>query len=495
MGKACDYQEKYRLFVSYWKKDGDYVRDLKITSISRGIYYMRNLGQMLEETCRAFGDRLFIIHEKSRLTYREFNQAVNALANHLVNRGIKKDDKVAIMLPNCPEFIISYFAAHKIGAVAVTLNILSTAYELRHLLGNSDAKVLITIDAYNRRYEDIKGDLPLCREIITTSGMNVESAFTLILKNNPQTFEIPDITPDDAAVMIYTAGLTGKPLGAVLSHHNLLTQSELLRWFFHADEQFRGLAVIPFFHSFGAVANMLAIMRIGASVVLLERFTLDSIFNAVEKEKVTYTCAVPRLFLGMLFHQGGEKYDMSSLKFCVTGGSPMPPDFIPVFKERFGATLVEGYGLTEASPVCTVTRLDLPLKPGSIGTVVAGTRARIVDESGRDLPVHTEGELIIQGDNVMKGYYKNEEATRQVIKDGWLYTSDLAKMDEDGYVFLTGRKKRMIITSGFNVYPREVEIVLEMHPAVAAARVNGQGGLDERGNRQSANCPAPPGVG
>jgi len=432
---------------------------------------MKNLGQMLEETCQAYGDQIFIIHEKNRLTYGEFNQAVNALANHLVRSGIRKDDKVAVMLPNCPEFIISYFAAQKVGAVAVTLNVQSTSYELKHLLGDSDTKVLITLESSARRFDDIREDLPLCRQIITTQGMDKESPFTDILKNNAHTFEITGITPDDPAVMIYTAGLTGKPLGAVLTHHNLLTQSELLKWFFDADHRFRGLAVIPFFHSFGAVANMLALVRMGASVVLMERFTLDSIFTAVEKERVTYICAVPRLFLGMLFHQGGEKFDMSSLKFGVTGGAPMPPEFIPLFREKFGTILVEGYGLTEASPVCSVTRLDLPLKPGSIGTPVIGTQAKIVDEFDRELPVNNEGELVVRGDNIMKGYYKNEEATRQVIRDGWLHTSDLARMDEDGYIFLTGRKKRMIITSGFNVYPREVEIVLEMHPAVKAARV------------------------
>ncbi|MDQ5984321.1 MAG: Long-chain acyl-CoA synthetase [Syntrophus sp. SKADARSKE-3] len=432
---------------------------------------MRNLGQMLEETCRNYSDHIFLIHENSRLTYRQFNEAVNALAQHFMATGIKKNDKIAIMLPNCPEFLVSYFAVQKVGAVAVTLNILSTAYELKHLLGNSDARIFITVDSSARRFEEIKEEIPLCREIITTLGMDCDSQFMTIIRRGIPEFEMPDIDLNDPAVMIYTAGLTGKPLGAILTHKNLLTQSELLKWFFDADYRFRGMAVIPFFHSFGAVANMLAIIRIGASVVLLERFTLDSIFQAIVREGVTYTCAVPRLFLGMLFHKGGENYDLSSLKFCVTGGAPMPPEFIPLFKEKFGATLVEGYGLTEASPVCTVTRLDLPLKPGSIGTVVAGTEARIVDPQGVDVPVGTVGELIVRGDNIMKGYYKDDEATHQVIRDGWLHTGDLARMDDDGYIFLAGRMKRMIITSGFNVYPREVELALEMHPAVLKAKV------------------------
>jgi long-chain acyl-CoA synthetase len=427
---------------------------------------------MLDETVREHGQRPFIIHNKMRMTYGEFRAATDALASHLQDLGIVKDDKIAIMLPNCPEFLISYFAVQRLGAVAVTLNVQSTAHELRHLLEDSDARCLIVQENSARRFEEIRQDLPLCRHVITTSGMDAPSPFTAMIRQPLPGFTPAAVGPDDPAVMIYTAGLTGKSLGAVLTHHNLLTQSELLRWFFNADYRFRGMAVIPFFHSFGAVANMLAILRIGASVVLLERFTLEGIFSAIEKEKVNYTCAVPRLFLGMLFHEGGDKYDLSSLQFCITGGAPMPPDFIPVFKEKFGATLVEGYGLTEASPVCTVTRLDLPLKPGSIGTVVQGTQARIVDEAGNEVPAGQEGELTVRGDNVMKGYYKQEEATRQVIRNGWLHTGDLGRMDEDGYIFLTGRKKRMIITSGFNVYPREVEMALEEHPAVLKARAS-----------------------
>jgi len=216
---------------------------------------------------------------------------------------------------------------------------------------------------------------------------------------------------------------------------------------------------------------MLTAIRTGARIVLMERFTLESIFATIERERVTFTCSVPRMFLGMLFHQGGEKYDLSSLRLCITGGSTMPADFIPLFREKFGAPLVEGYGLTEASPICTITRLEQENKPGAIGTPIGGVEARIIADDNTDVPRGETGELIVRGKNVMKGYYKDERATAEVIRDGWLHTGDLGRMDADGYIFLTGRKKRMVITSGFNVYPREVEIVLEMHPAVAAARV------------------------
>jgi len=431
-----------------------------------------NLGQMLEESTKRFPDNIAFIHEKCRMNYTELNMAANALAHYFRGLGIGKGDKIAIMLPNCPEFIISYFAAQKLGAVAVTLNVLSTSYELRHLLGDSDAKLFITQGVLAKRYEEIKNELPLCKHLLTTSGMDTDCPYTQAIKDNPSTWEMPDITDADPAVMIYTSGLTGRALGAVLTHGNLMTQAVLFTSTdFQGTPAERGLAVIPFFHSFGAAANMLAVFYIGGSVVLMERFTLDSIFGAIEREKVSYIGAVPRLFLGMVFHQGGEKYDLSSLRFCVTGGSAIPMEFIQLFREKFGTPLVEGYGLTEASPICAITRLTMEQKPGSIGIPIPGMEVMIVDDNGAVLLSGDIGELIVRGKNVMSGYYKDEKATAEVIRDGWLHTGDLARIDGDGYIFLTGRKKRMIITSGFNVYPLEVEIVLEMHPAVQTARV------------------------
>ena len=323
---------------------------------------MTNLGQMFEEICRRYTDNTALIYEDQTITYGALNRSVDALVHHFQTLGLRKGDKAALMLPNCPEFVVSYFACQKIGAVAVTLNVLSTPYELSFLLADSDARVFITQPTLTKRFEEIKNDLPLCRHLLTTDDLK------RIAVAGPFTIDIPDIAPDDPAVMIYTSGLTGKPLGAMLTHHNLLTQSTLLMTICSADETFRGLAVIPHFHSFGAVGNMLGPMWVGASVVLMERFTLDSIFKAIEKEKVTYIAAVPRLFMGMVFHDKADQYDVSSLKVCITGGSAMPPEFIPLFREKFGVLLVEGYGLTEASPVCSVGRLDMPVKPGSIDT-------------------------------------------------------------------------------------------------------------------------------
>jgi len=427
-----------------------------------------NLVSLIEEAALNFAERPALISENQCISYHQLNRLVNSVAHLLKKTGIKKDDKIALMLPNIPEFVYSYFAAVKLGAVAVTLNTSSTAHELSYFLENSEAKVLITMESARKRYEEIQDRLSTCKTLI-----NVDSSPSLkrALAEGPFANPSIPIDPDDPAVMIYTSGLTGKPLGAVLTHRNLNSQSRLILSLVQRTPSDKGLSLIPLFHSFGATANMIAIMRAGCSVVMMDRFTMDGLFSTIQKERITYFCAVPRLFLGMMFYEGATGYDISCLNVCITGGSPMPADFIPAFEKQFGVKILEGYGLTEASPVCTFTRTDKIRKPGSIGTAIPNTIIKIVDEAGSELPRGEIGELIVHGENVMKGYYNDGAATASVIKDGWLYTGDLGKMDQDDYIFLTGRKKRMIITSGFNVYPREVENVLNQHPAVQASRV------------------------
>jgi long-chain acyl-CoA synthetase len=406
---------------------------------------------MLQETAERYPENTAIIYDGKRIFYKDLNRFVDALAYHLKGLGVNKGDKVAIMLSNCPEFIISYFAALRLGAVAVTLNVMTTSYELQHLIENSDSKVLITGDNLAKRFQDIKETIPFCQHLITTTGLNPGSPFDEIINSGSVIVDLPELKGDDPAVMIYTAGLTGKPVGAVLTFNNLATQADLLRTICNGTKDDRSLAVIPLFHSFGASVNMLSPICLGASVVLMDRATLDNIFATIQNEKVTYICAVPRLFMGMMFHDKIKDYDLSSLRFGITGGSAMAPELFTEFEKHFGIKVLEGYGLTETSPCCIFTMPNLVQKPGSIGTVLPGVEAKVIDDAGKDLAAGVVGELLVKGNVVMQGYYKDEAATAEVIRNGWLHTGDLAYMDADGYVFLVGLKKRMIITSGFNV--------------------------------------------
>lgn len=378
------------------------------------------------------------------------------------------------MLPNIPEFVYCYFAVIQSGAVAVLLNTASTPAELVYLLNNSDTKILITQASGEKRYNEIKDRLSSCHStyIIGSGQMNAGTdAKSSVSGRDPSPIAID---PDDPAEIIYTAGLTGKPLGAVLTHRNLCEELNMIQLVFRRQPDDIGLCLIPLFHSFGATVNMLNVIQAGCSTVMMDRLTMDSLFSTIEKERITYICAVPRLYIGMVFYDRASKYDLSSLRLCVTGGSAMPADFIPVFEQKFNVRILEGYGLTEAAPACSFNRMDRVAKPGSIGTALTGMDIKIVDEAGRELPRNQIGELIVRGGNVMQGYYKDDAATASVIQNGWLHTGDLGRMDDEGYIFLTGRKKRMIITSGFNVYPREVETVLNLHPAVLDSRVLGK---------------------
>ncbi|MBN1472879.1 MAG: AMP-binding protein, partial [Syntrophaceae bacterium] len=407
-----------------------------------------NLIRLLEDTVQKYAERTALISDKQYITYGQLNRAVNAVAGLVKKMGVGKGDKVTVMLPNIPEFVYSYFGVIKSGAVVVPLNTLSTPWELTYLLNNSDSKLLITQTSQVKKYNEIRDRLSSCHQVIEIDSLNQGGA---LLSGVDSTVTPIEIKPEDPAVIIYTAGLIGRPLGAVLSHQNLCSQADVTQSIAQREPDDVALALIPLFHAFGAMANMLLIMKAGSSMVMMDRLTMEGLFSAIEREKITFLAAVPRLFMGMIFYEKASKYDVSSLNLCVTGGAPMPADFLPVFEKKFGIKLLEGYGLTEASPVCSFNRLDQVSKPGSIGTPIHGVEIKIVSDNGSELPRNQIGELIVRGDNVMKGYYKNEAATAAVIRDGWLHTGDLGRMDEDGYIFLTGLKKRMIITSGFNV--------------------------------------------
>jgi len=430
---------------------------------------------MMASVCSRFRQKTALIHGNRRMTYGDMEKATAAVSAFLQNGGITKGDHVVVMLSNIPEFVISYWAILAAGAVAVTINDHSTSHELKFLLENSDARALILSPTVLKRYEDIKDDLPREITVILTEGDGGANAtLTDIIDGNPAPFTPPALSGDDPAVMIYSAGLTGDPRGAVLTHGNLLTQSTLLRDMCEGTEKDRGLCIIPLFHAFGAVANMIAIFYMGGSIVMMSGFSIDAILGAIEQEKITYIAAVPRLFLGILIYKDSEKYDLTSLRLCITGGSKMPVEFFETFQKQFNLQLMEGYGLTEASPVCSFSRPFMEHKPGSIGIPIPCAEVAVIDDEGNFLQTGETGELLVKGPHVMKEYYNDPDATATVMKETWLRTGDLAYIDEEGYIFLQGLKKRMIITSGFNVYPKEVEKILNTHPDIVETLVTGK---------------------
>ncbi|MGC9324309.1 MAG: AMP-binding protein [Desulfomonilia bacterium] len=406
------------------------------------------------------------------VTFSELSAYTRALGAALKKGGIGRGDRVTVVLPNIPEFVISYMAVVGLGAVVVPVNPSFTPRELRHILTDSDSKAIILEHANLDTYTAIEQE---CRQdIVITTGN--EGTFSQWVRGPGEAIG-EDMDPDDVAVMIYSSGLTGEPMGAMLTHANLDHNSDLMRLCMGADDSDTTLTLIPCFHSFSASANMLSMLRYGGTIHLVKKLDFKELHHALSSGAITSICAVPTLFFGLVTHPDLQDVDYSGVKTLVAGGSALSLDIYNAFKERFHRNIRQGYGITEASPVCTCNYRPYPIKPESIGIPVPGVQARIVDEQDRVLKPGERGEILFTGPNIMKGYYKKEHETRNVIRDGWLYTGDLGFMDEDGYIYITGYKKDMVITSGFNVYCREVQDVLNSLPGVKDSAITGEADL------------------
>lgn len=402
------------------------------------------------------------------ISYAELAELTGSLGTALKDAGIGRGDHVTIVLPNIPEFVISYMAVVGIGAVAVPVNPSFTSRELSHVLKDSDSRALIMETPNADTYESIRSQHPL-NTVITTGEGGSFSEWT----SGPARDVMEDMDPDDTAVMIYTAGLTGYPMGAMLTQRNLDHNSDLMRLCANADHTDTSLTIIPCFHSFSASVNMLSMLRYGGTVYLLKGLDFKELSAILSQGAVTTICAVPTLFFALTQHPDLQGINYTKMRVLIAGGSALPREIYDDFKARFGADIRQGYGITEASPVCAFNDIHHPIKPESIGKPVPDVAARIVDEHGRDLGPGEHGEILFKGPNVMKGYYGREKETAEILRDGWLFTGDLGYMDEDGYLYITGYKKEMVITSGFNVYNKEVENVLNSIPGVKDSAITG----------------------
>ena len=405
------------------------------------------------------------------LTYAQLDRAARGVAAGLLGRGIQPGDAVALLIPNVPEFTIAYFGALYAGCAVVPINVLAAAPEVAYFLEDSEARLLVAHPFFAEAAR--RGAADAGRPLLLAGGGPGEDT----LESLAQTEPIPALhatAADATAVILYTSGTTGKPKGAELTHSNLFVNCAFVvpRLVPPSPDQV-AIATLPLFHSFGQTCIQNATIAQGGTFTLLPRFDAKSAFEILERDRVTIFAGVPTMYFALLHHEPEREYNLSSLRYCMTGGAPMPVEVMSAFEERFGVPVLEGFGLSETSPVASFNVLDKPRKPGSIGYPVWGVELAILDENDRELGDGERGEIAIRGHNVMKGYWKRPDATKEALRSGWFHSGDIGHRDRDGCYWIVDRKKDMILRGGFNVYPREVEEVLYAHPAVAEAAVIG----------------------
>lgn len=459
------------------------------------------LHHFLEESARRHPALPATTFFDSNLTYSELDALANQVAHALIGMGVRKGDRVALLLPNTPQFVATFFGTLKAGAIVVANNPLYTAKELTHQLGDAGATTIITLSKMYPIVQKIIPDTDLKNVVVTNikeyMPFVLRTLFTLFrekkdghradlaaghqwfqawVSGQPTSAPGVDVGPDDVAIYQYTGGTTGVSKGAIASHRALVADTlQIDAWVpdrREGDEAYLG--VIPFFHVYGMVACMSTAIYQAARLVLLPQFNVEDVLKAIDKYKPTFFPGVPAMYVAINNHPEVDKYDVRSIRACISGAAPLPVKVKKRFEELTAGKLCEGYGLSEAPTATHCNPVNGLNKPGSIGLPLPDVECRIEDlETGETLPPGEVGELCIRGPQLMEGYLNRPEETADTLKDGWLHTGDIAYMDEEGYFFIVDRKKDMIISGGYNVYPRDVEEVLYQHPAVLDAAVAG----------------------
>jgi len=441
-----------------------------------------NLLTRLKETAIANADKTAFYYMDKPTSYAELDAAVTKFACGLQKLGLKKGDHIALLLGNSPHFVIGLYGAMRLGATVIPINPQYTPEEIGYILSNGDVKAVIALDALAPHFNKMKALLPGVKHcILCESGIDASEDFLLpgmktfdeVSALAAYPFDEPELDANDTAVILYTSGTTGKPKGAMLTHGNLYSNARDIAEYLKMDSQDRVITTLPMFHVFSLTVVLNAPLISGATMLIVPRFSPKDIFGLARKYRATVFAGVPTMYNFLYQYLDGKSEDFSTIRLCISGGAPMPVALLKNFEEKFQVTISEGYGLSEASPVTCFNPLDRPRKPGSIGMSIVNVENRVVDELGREVPPGEVGELIVRGPNVMKGYYKLPEDTAAVMRDGWLYTGDLARMDGEGYFYIVDRKKDLVIVGGYNVYPREVEEALYGHPGIVEAAVIG----------------------
>ncbi len=427
-----------------------------------------NLASIVTESAAQVPDSPAVRLGGAELTYAELDERSGRLAAMLRERGLQPGDRVGVMLPNVLEFPVSYYGVLRAGGVVVPMNVLLKRREIAFYLEDSGAQLLL---AWHGFAEEARGGA----EDAGAEMVEVEpQSFGALLAEHEPATELADTAEDETAVILYTSGTTGKPKGAELTHLNLHRNADVSSRttceIAAGDVFFGGL---PLFHSFGQTVSMNASLMVGACLTLVPKFDPAEALETMQRDGVTHFYGVPTMYGALLHHPERESYDTSTLRQCITGGASMPVEVLRGFEEAFGAIVLEGYGLSETSPVSSSNHPGQERKPGSIGTPLEGVEMKVVDEDDNEVPQGEVGEIVIRGHNIMKGYWQRPDATEEAMRGGWFHTGDMARTDEEGYFYIVDRKKDLIIRGGYNVYPREVEEVLYEHPQIREAAVLG----------------------
>ncbi|MEV4420882.1 long-chain fatty acid--CoA ligase [Patulibacter sp. NPDC049589] len=429
-----------------------------------------NLATLLTTTAAKFPERIAIRLDDAAVPYAALEAGSQRVAGLLKDLGVQAGDRVGIMLPNTPHFPLAYYGALRLGAVVVPMNPLLSKREVAYYLDDSGAKLLLAWHGFAESAQGGAEAAEIDAQVLLVEPQDIAQKVGAATPIE----EVAHKDGDDTAVVLYTSGTTGRPKGAELTHHSIGSNVQASIGLFNPSEEDVFFGGLPFFHVFGQTCTLNVSVACGSEVTLLPRFDPTTALEIVQRDGVTIFMGVPTMHGALLHHPKRGDYDTSSLRLFVSGGSALPVEVLKGIKETFGTPILEGYGLSETSPVASFSRADLPMKPGSIGVAIDGVQLRLVDEEGKVLGVDEVGELQIKGPNVMKGYWKNPEATAKAISaDGWFSSGDMAKRDEDDFYFIVDRKKDLIIRGGYNVYPREIEEVLYEHPAVSEAAVIG----------------------
>ncbi len=458
----------------------------------------KNLPELLSISAQKYPHHTAIVFGQKKIGYKALDDLADRIACGLINLGIKKQERVAIFLDNCPEFVISYYAILKAGAVVVPINYMFKIEEAKYILQDSQALCVITSRAYLDMAEELRLRVDNLKHIISINPVSTKENiidFNKLKKDNLEILDEVFVAPQDLAVILYTSGTTGHPKGAMLTHYNLISNAMDSAQAIRATYKDTLICILPLFHSFAATVCMNLPILIGAKIVIMKSVRpFKRIIRAIRKNRVSIFVGIPSIYnilkdikLPKILNSPLIKF-FNPVKICISGAAALPVETFKGFEKRFRIPLLEGYGLTEASPVVTLNPLRDIRKAGSIGVVLSkNIELKIVDDKDNILEPGQVGELLVKGPNVMQGYYKqgqplalsdgkgalSGQATQETLRDGWLYTGDMAKFDQDGYVYIAGRKKEMINVRGLNVYPREIEEVLYQNPKIKEAAVIG----------------------